>query len=54
MLKVFGSFYANTKEDFEAIKKAVEDGGFTVAYNNETSGTVLKDVQSLEDNTDEQ
>lgn len=49
MLKVFGSFYANTKEEFEAIKEVIEDGGFTVAYNNETSGTILKEVQSLEE-----
>ena len=54
MLKVFGGIYANTKEDYEVLKNAIEDNGFEVAYNSETSGTIIKEVQSLEDNADEQ
>lgn len=49
MLKVFGGVYANTKEDFEVLKRAIEDNGFEIAYSSETSGTIIKDVQSLEE-----
>lgn len=55
MLKNYGNFYGNDKTDYEEIKKALENGGFTVAWNNETSGTILKDDPTLnEDNADEQ
>ena len=55
MLKVYGGVYANTKEEFEVLKQAIENDGFTVAYNSETSGTIIKEVQSLEESVaDEQ
>ena len=47
MLKVFGHVYANDKEDFETIKTALEREGFTVAYENEMNGSVIKEVNSL-------
>ena len=49
MLKVFGGIYGNTKEDFEALRTAIEDNGFEVAYSSDTSGTIIKEVQSLEE-----
>lgn len=54
MLKNYGSFYVNFKEDYNAVKKALENDGFIIAYNNETSGTILKDDPALnEDESDE-
>lgn len=47
MLKVFGSLYGSTSEGFEAMKAALEDNGFEVAYVNESQGTIIKDVENL-------
>lgn len=52
MLKVFGHIYSNTKEDFEVVMSALEREGFTVAYEGEMNGSVIKDVNSLEDTED--
>lgn len=52
MLKVFGHIYSNSNEDFNAMASALADNGFEIAYENENSGTVIKDVVSLEDNED--
>ena len=52
MLKNYGNFYVNDKEDYSSVKKTLENGGFIIAYNNETSGTILKDDPTLNEDTD--
>lgn len=47
MLKVFGHVYANNTEDYETIKTALEREGFTVAWEGEVNGAVIKEVASL-------
>ena len=47
MLKVFGHIYSNSNEDFNAMASALADNGFEIAYENENSGTVIKDVVSI-------
>lgn len=48
MLKVFGHIYSSNNEDFEAMTSALEDNGFEIAYEGDNSGTVIKDVVSLD------
>ena len=50
MLKVFGGIYGNNKQDFDLITEALTSKGFEIAYQNETSGTVIKEVNTLDDN----
>ena len=47
MLKVFGHIYANDKNDFELLTNALENDGYQIAYEGETSGSIIKEVQSL-------
>lgn len=47
MLKVFGHIYATTKEDFTALTNALADDGFEIAYEGDNSGTIIKDVATL-------
>ena len=47
MLKVFGHIYSNSKEDFNAIKASLENDGFEIAYEGDNSGSIIKDVASL-------
>ena len=49
MLKVFGTLYGNVKEDFDAMVKALTNDGFQIAYQSETNGTVIKEVQTLDE-----
>lgn len=49
MLKVYGGIYSNTKDDFDVMAKALSNEGFQIAYQNETSGTVIKEVQTLDE-----
>lgn len=53
MLKVFGHIYSNSNEDFDVIKSALEDDGYEIAYESETSGSVIKDVVSLTEDTED-
>lgn len=47
MLKNFGSVYSNVKESFDEIEKALNDNGFEIAHDTETSGVIVKEVASL-------
>ena len=47
MLKVFGHVYSSNTEDYETIKSALEREGFSVAWEGETNGSVIKDVANL-------
>lgn len=47
MLKVFGHIYANTKEDFADVANSLVREGYMIAYEAETSGSVIKEVESL-------
>lgn len=53
MLKVYGNAYSDNADNFKEVVKALEAGGFQVAYNFENSGTIIKDVVSLTENDDE-
>jgi len=54
MLKVFGTAYSDNADNFKEIVKALEAGGFEVAYSYENTGTIIKEVASLNgDNEDE-
>ena len=53
MLKQFGGIYANTKDDFEVLRASIEREGFTVAYTSEVSGSVIKEVASLTEDTED-
>ena len=50
MLKVYGNAYADNKENFDEIVKALENAGFEIAYNYENSGIIMKEVASLNEN----
>jgi len=52
MLKVYGSFYSESKESFNEVKRALENDGFQIAYSYETNGVILKEVASLNENED--
>ena len=58
MLKVYGNAYSDKEDQFKEIVKALEDGGFEIAYNYENSGIIMKEVETLhpelEEVTDEQ
>lgn len=47
MLKVYGNAYSDNKENFKEIAKALENGGFELAYQYENSAVILKEVSSL-------
>ena len=47
MLKVFGTIYSQNKDDFNALCKSLANDGFEVALQNETNGTVIKQVTDL-------
>ena len=47
MLKVYGNAYSDKEEQFKEIVKALENGGFEVAYNYDNSGIIMKEVESL-------
>jgi len=49
MLKVYGNLYGNVKEDFDALVSALTREGFEIAYQSETNGTVIKEVQTLDE-----
>lgn len=52
MLKVYGTAYSDKKENFDEIVKVLEAGGFEVAYNFENSGTIIKEVRTLNEDDD--
>lgn len=41
-LQVLGSIYSDTAEHLEELKTALEGIGYVFAYNNPTSGVVMK------------
>ena len=53
MLKVLGSVYGNTKEEFDEILKPLTDKGYIPGYNSDTSAMILKEVNSLTENENE-
>lgn len=52
MLKVFGHIYSNSADDFKTIMTSLKNDGFEVAIEGDNSGTIIKDVASLEDTED--
>ena len=50
MLKTIGSMYTNTKEEFTNLVTILENAGYEVAYINELQGTIIKEVESLDEN----
>ena len=48
MLKVVANIYSNTKEDFEMVTRSLINSGYEIAYQNEGSGIVLKEVSTLD------
>jgi len=53
MLKMFANIYSNTKEDFEVVAKSLEKEGYTIAYQFDNAGVVLKEVDALESENSE-
>ena len=49
MLKVFGHIYSSNESDFNALKTALKNEGFEVAYEGEggLNGDIIKEVNSL-------
>lgn len=54
MLKVYGNAYSDNKENFKEIVDALEREGFEIAYSYENSGIIMKEVQSLNDESENQ
>ena len=50
MLKMLATVYANEKADFDEVIDSLENDGYVIAYQTETSGIVMKEVNSLESN----
>jgi hypothetical protein len=53
MLKMFANIYSNTKEDFDVVAKSLEKDGYTIAYQFDNAGIVLKEVDALESENSE-
>lgn len=47
MLKNFGNVYGTTKENLDEIERALNDNGFEIAHDTETSGVIVKEVATL-------
>lgn len=47
MLKVFGHVYSGNENDFKAIKEALENEGYQIAYEGDNNGDIIKEVTSL-------
>ena len=50
MLKVIANIYANEKTDFDEVINSLKSDGYEIAYQNETSAIILKEVDDLESN----
>lgn len=48
MLKTVGSINAYTKEEFSNLVSILENAGYEVAYINDANGTIIKEVDSLD------
>lgn len=48
MLKIMANIYGNDKESFDEIGRTLENEGYSIAYQNELSGIVVKEVDNLE------
>ena len=44
MLKVIGNVYGNDKEAMAELTRVLTNSGYTIAYQNDTSGVVIKEV----------
>ena len=55
MLKVFGHIYSGNENDFNALKTALKNEGFEIAYEGEggNNGDVIKEVNSLTEDTED-
>lgn len=47
MLKVFGHVYSGNENDFNAIKEALANEGYQIAYEGDNNGDIIKEVASL-------
>jgi hypothetical protein len=54
MLKVLGGIYGNTKDEFNEILKPLLDAGYVPGYNGDTSAMILKEVETLSDESENQ
>lgn len=52
MLKVFGNYYSDNKENFNEVKKVLEEGGFQIAYNSPYNATIIKEVADESEDTE--
>lgn len=50
MLKVIGNLYSDTKDEFEEIATTLKNAGYQIAYISDRNGTVIKEVESLDEN----
>ncbi len=49
-LNKIGEVYANSKDDRNKIKKALEAEGFTIAYSMDTSLIIMEQIPALDEN----
>lgn len=54
MLKVLGGIYGNTKDEFNEILQPLLDKGYVPGYNGDTSAMILKEVEPLSDESEDQ
>lgn len=47
MLKAMANIYSSNEEDFNAVANALLDDGFDIAYQDKTTGIVIKEVNNL-------
>lgn len=48
MLKVYANLFSSNEEDFKAVADVLERNGFTIAYQDKSTGIVIKEVNSVD------
>lgn len=51
MLKIIGHFYSDNEENFAELETALTESGYTLAFYSPLNAEVLKEVDSLTDDT---
>lgn len=51
MLRVFGHFYSDNKENFDAIASVLEEAGYQIAYDYPTNATIIKEIVDEQEDT---
>ena len=49
MLKMCGSIYGQTKEDFETFRDILEKAGYQIAYQSQTGGAIIEEVEDADE-----